>query len=175
MMRDGPIPVFVHGVVEYVAGVALIVLPLLIDYESGTATAVSVVLGIIVLVIAATTAGPTGLIPQIPLPAHVALDYVLAALLIASPFIFSFSGEGAPTAIFIALGIAHLLITIGTRFSPAASPPAPAAKRASTPGRRSTLPVSPSGDAPSPPDAVPGLTNRGWRVRLPPRALYSRQ
>lgn len=117
MMRDGPIPVRLHGLIEYVAGVVLIIAPLLIDYENGSATAVSVVIGILILIIAATTAGPTGLIPQIPLPAHVALDYVLAAFLIASPFVFGFSSETEPTAIFVVLGIAHLLITIGTRFT----------------------------------------------------------
>ena len=100
----------------------LIVAPLLLDYDSGTAVAVLVVLGIVILVIAATTNGPTGLIPQIPLSAHVALDYVLAALLIASPFIFGFSTETAPTAIFVVLGIAHLLITIGTKFNDGAAP-----------------------------------------------------
>jgi hypothetical protein len=41
---------------------------------------------------------------------------VLAALLVALPFIAGFSGETAPTAFFIVLGVAHLLITIGTRF-----------------------------------------------------------
>ena len=51
-----------------------------------------------------------------PLAAHVVLDYVLAAVLIAMPFIAGFSDETAPTAFFIALGALHLLVTIGTRF-----------------------------------------------------------
>ena len=37
-------------------------------------------------------------------------------MLIAAPFLFGFSDESAPTAFFIVLGVAHLLITIGTRF-----------------------------------------------------------
>jgi len=116
MLRDGPIPVFVHGVIEYLAGIFLIAAPLLLGYDSGAATAVSVIVGVVVLVVAAMTEGPTGLIPQLRLAAHVALDYVLAALLIASPFLFGFTDEGAPTAVFIALGVVHLLVTIGTRF-----------------------------------------------------------
>ncbi len=53
-----------------------------------------------------------------PIPpfVHGLLDYGLAALLIAAPFLFGFSDEGAATAFFIALGVLHLLITIGTRF-----------------------------------------------------------
>jgi len=118
MLRDGPIPLTLHGLIEYVAGVLFIVAPLLLDYDSGTATGLSVAVGIVILVVAATSAFPTGLIPRIPVSVHVTLDFVLAAFLIVSPFIFSFSDETEPTAFFVALGIAHLLITIGTRFLP---------------------------------------------------------
>jgi len=118
MLRDGPIPIFLHGVIEYVAGVLFIVAPLLLDYDSGTATGLSVAVGIVILVVAATSAFPTGLIPRIGVSVHVTLDFVLAAFLIVSPFVFSFSDETEPTAFFVGLGIAHLLITIGTRFLP---------------------------------------------------------
>jgi hypothetical protein len=120
-MRDGPIPLFVHGLIEYVAGIAFIVVPLLLHYDSGAATAISIAVGVVVLGLAATTDGPTSLINQVPLSAHVALDYVLAVVLIALPFLAGFSSDTAPTAFFIALGVAHLLITIGTKFRSAAA------------------------------------------------------
>ena len=115
-MREGPIPLFVHGMIEYVAGVLLIVAPLLLDYDDGLAIGLSIVIGVLILAVAASTDGPTSLVNTIPKPAHVLLDYVLAAILIALPFVAGFSGETAPTALFIALGVAHLLVTIGTRF-----------------------------------------------------------
>ena len=115
-MRDGPIPLFVHGLIEYVAGVLLIAAPFLLDFDSGAATALSIIVGVVILAIAAATDGPTSLVNQIPRSAHVALDYVLAVLLIALPFLAGFSGETAPTVLFLVLGVAHLLITIGTRF-----------------------------------------------------------
>jgi len=118
MLRDGPIPLSLHGIIEYAAGVLFIIAPLLLDYDSGAATGVSVAVGVVILVVAATSAFPTGLIPRIPVSVHVTLDFVLAAFLIVSPFIFSFSDETEPTAFFLVLGIAHLLITIGTRFLP---------------------------------------------------------
>lgn len=118
MLRDGPIPVSLHGAIEYAAGILFIVAPLLLDYESGTATGVSVAVGILILVIAAISVLPTGLIPRITVSVHVTLDFVLAAFLIAAPFVLSFSDEVAPTAFFVAVGIAHLLLTIGTRFKP---------------------------------------------------------
>jgi len=120
MLREGPIPRFVHGAIEYVAGVLLIAAPFLFGFDSNAAVAVSIVAGVVVLIVAASTDGPTSLVNSIPLAAHVLLDYALAALLVASPFLFGFSGESAPTAFFIVLGIAHLFVTIGTRFTAAA-------------------------------------------------------
>lgn len=119
MMRDGPIPLFVHGVIEYVAGALLVVAPFVLGFDSGAATAISIAVGVVIVAVAATSDGPTSLINQLPRPAHVALDYMLVPLLIAMPFLAGFSDETAPTALFIALGVAHLLVTIGTRFRPA--------------------------------------------------------
>jgi VIT1/CCC1 family predicted Fe2+/Mn2+ transporter len=120
MLREGPISRFLHGAIEYVAGVLLIAAPFLFGFDSNAAVAVSIIAGVLVLVVAASTDGPTSLVNSIPLAAHVLLDYALAALLVASPFLFGFSGETAPTAFFIVLGVAHLLVTIGTRFTVAA-------------------------------------------------------
>ena len=120
LLRDGPIPVAVHGAIEYAAGVVFIAAPLVLDFESGVATGVSVATGILILLVAATTSGPTGLVSGLTISVHAVLDYVLALILIIAPFLLGFSEETTPTVFFIALGIAHLLITIGTRFgSPA--------------------------------------------------------
>jgi hypothetical protein len=116
MMRQGPIPRALHGMIEYVAAALFIAAPFVLSFDSDAATAASVVAGVVVLVVAAVTDGPTSLVNSLPLSAHVVLDYALVALLIAAPFLFGFSDEGAPTAFFIVLGILHLLVTIGTRF-----------------------------------------------------------
>jgi hypothetical protein len=116
MFRQGPIPAFVHGIIEYIAGALFIAAPFLFSFDSDGATAVSIVAGVLILIIAASTAMSTGLIKSIPVQAHVVLDYILAALLIASPFVFSFTDDGTATAFFIILGIVHLLMTIATRF-----------------------------------------------------------
>ena len=118
MLRQGPIPRFVHGVIEYLGAAVLVAAPFVLDFKSGAATAVSIILGVLVIVLAASTEGPTSLINSVQLQLHVLLDYLLAAVLIASPFVFGFSDEGAPTAFFIVVGVLHLLITIGTRFRP---------------------------------------------------------
>jgi VIT1/CCC1 family predicted Fe2+/Mn2+ transporter len=118
MLRDGPIPRFVHGLIEYGAGVLFLVAPFVLGFDAGAAIAVSVVVGVLVLVVAASTEGPTSLSNALQIQLHVLLDYALAAFLIASPFLFGYSDETAPTAFFIVIGVLHLLVTIGTRFKP---------------------------------------------------------
>ena len=122
MLRQGPVPLFLHGVIEYAAGVLFIVAPWLFGFDSGTAKAVSIVVGIVILVVAASTDSPTGLSRSIPIKSHVILDLVLAIALIAAPFLFGFSDETNPTAFFIVLGVVHLLLTIATRFLPRVKP-----------------------------------------------------
>ena len=116
MFKQGPVPAFVHGLIEYVAAIVFIAAPFVLDFDSDTATAVAIVAGVLILIVAASTAMTTGLIKSIPVQAHVVLDYVLAILLIAAPFVFAFSDDGTATAFFIVLGVLHLLLTIATRF-----------------------------------------------------------
>jgi hypothetical protein len=116
MLSQGPLPVLLHGALEYAAGVLLIVAPFLFDFEATAATASSVVLGLALLAFTASSRLPTGLVKTVPVGVHVTVDVVLAVVLVALPFIFGFTEEGAPTALFIALGVLHLLVTIATRF-----------------------------------------------------------
>ncbi|MGH3131919.1 MAG: SPW repeat domain-containing protein [Gaiellaceae bacterium] len=119
MLRQGPIPAFVHGAIEYLAAIVFIAAPFLFGFDSDAATAISIVVGIVVLIVTASTDIPTGLAKTIPVTIHAVLDLVVAGFLIAAPFLFGFTDESAPTAFFIVLGVVHLLLTIGTRFLPA--------------------------------------------------------
>jgi hypothetical protein len=116
MLHKGPIPRFVHGLLEYLAGVLLIGAPFVIDFDKDSATAAAIVLGLLLITLAAITEGITGIVNQLGIQAHAVLDIVVAVVLVASPFVFGFSGDGEPTALFIILGVAHLLISIGTRY-----------------------------------------------------------
>ena len=118
MFKQGPVPAFAHGVIEYLAAILFIAAPFLFSFDDDTATAVSIVVGVLLLVLTSFSALPTGMVKSIPVQAHAVFDYVTAALLIAAPFLFSFTDDGAATAFFIVLGVAHLLITIATRFVP---------------------------------------------------------
>jgi hypothetical protein len=122
VLRQGVIPPFAHGLLEYGAGVLLLAAPFVFAFDTDAATAASIVAGLAVLALAASTASSTGLAKVIPLGIHVLLDLAVVAFLVAAPFLFGFSEDGAPTAFFIVLGVWHLLLTIATRFRPAREP-----------------------------------------------------
>ena len=135
MLRSGPVSAFIHGLVEYGAGALLMAAPFLFGYESDAATAVSVVTGVVLLAVTASSDLPTGLAKTVPVTIHVVLDFVVAGFLIASPFLFGYSEESAPTAVSIVLGVVHLLLTIATRFLP---------PRAQAPSARADAPNRPT-------------------------------
>ncbi len=113
MFKQGPIPAFVHGIVEYAAAILFIAAPFLFNFKEDAATATSVIVGVLMLIIAASTEWKTGLIQSIPVIAHVMLDYVVSIFLIAAPFVLGFKDDAA---FFIVTGVALLLMTIATRF-----------------------------------------------------------
>jgi hypothetical protein len=123
VFKEGPVPAFVHGIVEYLAAILFIAAPFIFTFDQDGAVALSLIVGVLVLIIAATTHWRTGLIHSIPVQAHAMLDYVLAIFLIASPFILGFSDDGTAAAFFIVIGVVHLLLTIATRFVAEERPP----------------------------------------------------
>jgi hypothetical protein len=116
MFRQGRIPVFVHGVIDYLVGALLVAAPFVLGFDDDTATASAIAAGVAVLVVAAASDLPTALATSIPRAIHVMLDYVLAIAVIAAPFVLGFSDDGTATPTFVVIGVLHLLQTIATRF-----------------------------------------------------------
>ena len=52
----------------------------------------------------------------IPTKLHAPLDYIVGATLIAAPWIFQFSDDGAPTAISVVLGIGLIAYSLFTNY-----------------------------------------------------------
>jgi K+-sensing histidine kinase KdpD len=116
-LRRGSIPLFLHGLVEYLAGIVFIAAPFAFSFDSHAApTILSILIGAGVLVLAVVTEYPAGLVRSFPLASHVVIDYVLSIFLIVSPFVFGFSDERGPLAFFLVIGVAYLLMTVMTRF-----------------------------------------------------------
>jgi hypothetical protein len=118
MFKRGPIPPFVHGLLDYLLAALLIAAPFLITFDEDAATALSIAMGVAVLLLGAFTAWTTGIVKSIPPVAHAMLDYGVAALLIAMPFLLGFSGDGTASAFFVLSGVVILLLAVATRFTP---------------------------------------------------------
>ena len=123
MLRQGPISLTLHAAAEPLLAALFIAAPFLFGFsDQGAPTAVAIVVGIGLLVVAMSTMWRLSLIKVIPVPAHMVIDLGLAALLVASPFLFGFSDKTTPTAFFIVMGVVHLLAALGTRWAPASGP-----------------------------------------------------
>lgn len=60
MLSKGPVSPALHGLLDYVLGVVLVLAPFVLGFDDDTATAVAVVAGIAELIVAATTAWSRG-------------------------------------------------------------------------------------------------------------------
>jgi hypothetical protein len=116
LVRRGSIPLTVHGLLDYGAGLLLIVGTLLFHFDTDAPKVLSVLIGAGVLVIAVVTDSPTGVSKTLPLASHIVLDYVVALFVIVAPFLFGFTDDGPALAFFLLVGVAYLLMTVMTRF-----------------------------------------------------------
>jgi SPW repeat-containing protein len=82
----------VHGAIDYVVGILLILAPYLLGFADGSAAQlVPQILGALVLVMSLLTAYEFSLAKVIPYRIHLGVDVVQALLLIASPWLFGFA------------------------------------------------------------------------------------
>lgn len=127
MLRQGPIPITLHAASEPFLVALLIAAPFLFAFSDESApTAVSIIAGVAILVVAMSTRWKLSLVKVIPVEVHALLDLGLGAVLIASPFIFAFSDESSPTAFFIVFGVVEILATLGTAWRGGGAAPATA-------------------------------------------------
>jgi SPW repeat len=119
MLRQGPISLTLHSMLEPVIAALLIAAPFLFGFsDDGAPTAVSIVIGLGVLVVGMSTRWRLSLVKAIPIPVHLTIDLIVGALLIAAPFLFGFSDDATATAFFLIAGVGEILATLATRWTP---------------------------------------------------------
>lgn len=169
MLREGPIPRLVFGILEYLLGIAFIAAPFVFDFDSGVATGLAVAMGVLILILAAVSDGPTSLVNQLPTPVAVTLDYLVAIFLIAAPFLLGFAGDAAPRNFFLVAGVVFLLLTIGTRFKPRED--TSATRRGAEPDRTGSAPPAAGFSGPAPSSSDPAPDTFGSAPSDPPATL----
>jgi hypothetical protein len=90
------LPTAVHGIVDYVWGVALIAAPFVLGFAPGGAAQwVAIVFGGGAILYSLVTAYEAGLVRILPMEAHLVLDGAAGAVLAASPWLFGFADQVA--------------------------------------------------------------------------------
>jgi hypothetical protein len=110
------LPWVVHEAIEYIAGIFFVIAPFVFGFQAEPAFPVFVGVGAVILAVAILSKGPAGVLDVIPPAVHAVLDYLLGFFLLLAPFIFGFSVLRPALTISILLGVAHLVITLVTRF-----------------------------------------------------------
>ena len=117
------LPTSVHGVLDYIVGIALIAAPFLFGfaYVGGIAVYLPIILGIGLILYSLVTKYELGVpgIKFIPMPYHLIFDFVAAALLAASPFLFGFSSKALNVWLpHLVVGIAVVLVVLVSKTHP---------------------------------------------------------
>lgn len=86
------IPTKIHGVLDYLIGFTLVLMPWILDLnEYGIQSGIFVSLGMFTLLMSIFTKYELGVWKKIPMSVHLTLDALGAILLIASPWLFGFA------------------------------------------------------------------------------------
>jgi hypothetical protein len=116
-MPRGPLPLRAHQAIEPIAAILLIAAPWIFGFsDNDTATTLSIIVGVIVLITGMTTRWRMSLVKLIPLRTHFMMDLGVGIALIALPFVAGFSDNGGATRFFVIAGVLELGIAVMTRW-----------------------------------------------------------
>lgn len=136
-MDRGPIPLNLHARLEPLIAIVIIAAPWIFGFsETGSATVICVLVGVVMLLVGSLTDWRLSLIRLISLRTHMIGDLTLAMVLLLSPLIFGFADEGGPTRFMVIAGALEALTALMTRWDPHEAE----ADYAREPGQRHTHP-----------------------------------
>src|SRR3954449_2009845 len=116
-MPKGPLPLKAHAALEPIVAIVLLAAPWIFGFDDvGSATAVSIAVGVIMLISGMTTRWRMSLVKLIPLRTHFRMDLVLGAVLIVAPFVLGDSDRGDATRFLVIMGVLELATALSTRW-----------------------------------------------------------
>jgi len=116
-MDRGPIPLNLHAALEPLMAVVIIAAPWIFGFsDTDSATAICVLVGVVMLLVGSMTDWRMSLARLIPLRMHLTGDLLLGAVLVLSPLVFGFADEGGPTRFMVIAGLLELMTALMTRW-----------------------------------------------------------
>lgn len=90
------LPTKVHGLLDYLVGIALIAAPTIFGFRGvgGPAVIIPTVIGAVLIGYSIFTNYEWGIFKKVPMGYHLLVDYLAAGFLAISPFVFGFAGLG---------------------------------------------------------------------------------
>jgi hypothetical protein len=87
------IPTKIHGIIDYVSGLILILTPVIFGFAELTGAPVLIprILGVTIIIMSLLTRYEVGLVTLISFRIHLAIDYIGGFILATSPWFFGFS------------------------------------------------------------------------------------
>lgn len=115
------IPTKVHGALDYIVGIALILAPFIFGFfdYGGAAVVIPMVLGVGLIVYSLFTRYEWGPFKLIPMPVHLVFDIVASLFLALSPFLFGFSSAAPNVWVpHVVVGITVIVVVIFSKPTP---------------------------------------------------------
>ncbi|CAN5789657.1 SPW repeat protein [soil metagenome] len=90
------LPTKIHGILDYLVGIALIAAPTIFGFRDvgGPAVLIPTVIGIVLIAYSIFTNYEWGVIKKVPMGYHLMVDYLASGFLAISPFMFGFADQG---------------------------------------------------------------------------------
>src|SRR5919199_5582286 len=115
------LPTKVHGALDYLVAVALLLAPNIFQFAGmgGPAVWIPRALGVVLIVYSVLTNYEWGIFKVFAMPYHLVIDFLAALFLAASPFLFGFYREPANVWLpHLVVGIAVVLVVLVSQTEP---------------------------------------------------------
>lgn len=116
------IPTRIHGIIDYVVGIALIAAPWIFQFDDAlnrAAVWTPIVLGLGTILYSLFTDYELGVMRSIPMRVHLMIDLAAGVILAASPWLFGFADEVYLPHLIV--GLAEIGVSLMTRTIPETS------------------------------------------------------
>lgn len=115
------IPTKVHGALDYIVAIALILAPMIFGFQSigGAAVAIPMILGVGLFLYSLLTNYEWGVFKVINMRYHLVIDVLASSLLLLSPFLFGFANNALNVWLpHVIVGITVILVVICSQREP---------------------------------------------------------
>lgn len=115
------LPTKIHGVLDYIVGIALILAPMIFDFTDvgGAAVFIPRLLGVVLIIYSLFTNYEWGVFKVLGMPYHLTIDFLASAFLALSPWIFGFHDQKKAAWVpHVVVGIVVILVVLVSQTQP---------------------------------------------------------